>query len=127
VYQAEAAQSAFCAWASEWLDVKSSGGTASESQAASEIAGALQWPVSQAADPHPQFGPPEGDDSDQSRLGWFIPAQRAVQAGDASEIGSLFSIYAHGDIAAQCWFYEPAPNSDNGTVLALKPGQHAKP
>lgn len=127
VYQGEVAQSAFCAWASDWLGAESSGDTGAASTAAGEIAGALQWPVSRTADPHPEFGPSEGDDSDQSTLGWFIPAQRAVLAGDVQQVASMFSIHGTGDIGFRCWFWQPAANSDDGTVLVLKPGQHEKP
>jgi hypothetical protein len=124
-YQGEVAMSGFCAWANDWLSAESSGDSATESQAASEIAGALQWPASQAADPHPQFGPSEGDDSDQSLLGWFIPAQKAVQDGDTAQVASMFSFGGAGAIGGQCWTYQPAANSDNGTVLVRKPGQDA--
>jgi hypothetical protein len=125
-YQSEVAMSGFCAWANDWLSAESSGDTATESHAASEIAGALQWPASQAADPHPQFGPSEGDDSNQSPLGWFIPAKKAVQDGDTAQVASMFSPQAAGDVGGQCWVYQPAANSDNGTVLVHKPAQNAQ-
>ena len=48
------AQSAFCAWTDAWLRAKVSGDTAAASSAASEIAGALQWPASQAARSQPR-------------------------------------------------------------------------
>jgi hypothetical protein len=124
-YQGEVAMSGFCAWASDWLSAENSGDSATESQAAREIAGALQWPASQAADPHPLFGPSEGDDSDQSLLGWFIPAQKAVREGDSAQVASMFSFAGTGVIGGQCWPYQPAADSDNGTVLVRKPGQDA--
>lgn len=121
-YQSEVATSGFCAWANDWLSAENAGDTATESQSAEKIAGALQWPASQAADPHPQFGPSAGDDSDQSPLGWFIPAQKAVQDGDTAQVASMFSF---GGIGGQCWVYQPPANSDNGTVLVHKSVQDA--
>lgn len=126
IYQSEVAMSGFCAWANDWLGAETAGNAASQSRAASEIAGALQWPASQAADPHPQFGPSEGDDSDQSPLGWFIPAQKAVQDGDTAQVASMFSFAGTGAIGGQCWTYQPPANSGNGTILVLKHGQDAK-
>jgi hypothetical protein len=120
VEQGEAAESAFCAWAGEWVSAEGSGDTATEAKAASQIAGALQWPASQAADPHPQWGPPQGDDLDQSKLGWFIPAQKAVQAGNVAQVAGLFSSQPTTDWGAQCSIYQPPADSDNGTVLILK-------
>jgi hypothetical protein len=115
LYQNEVAMSGFCAWANDWLSAESSGDTATASQAAEKIAGALQWPASQATDP-----------SDQGTLGWFIPAQNAVQEGDTAQVASMFSFGGTGGIGGQCWIYQPPANSDNGTVLVHKSAQDAQ-
>jgi hypothetical protein len=118
--QAEAAMVAFCAWTDQWLTAEQQGDTATESSTANEIAGALQWPASQAVDPHPVAGASAG-----TRLGWFIPVQQAVQADDVAKVSSLFdprdlsgpnAIYPNGF----CYLNEPPADSDNGTVV---PGQ----
>ncbi|MDA8069539.1 MAG: hypothetical protein M0T77_13175 [Actinomycetota bacterium] len=114
IYKNEAAMSGFCAWANDWLDAESSDNTATASLAAGEIAGALQWPASQASDPH-----------DQGALAWFPAAQTAVQNGDTAQVASMFTVGGTGAIAGQCWPYQPAANSDNGTVLVHRSAQDA--
>jgi hypothetical protein len=112
---------AFCAWTEQWLNATADGDTATASQAASEVTGALQWPASQAVDPHPNPAP-----NASSQLGWLIPAQQAVQADDVAEVTSLFDQQALSDPQANfypggfCYWDTPPAGSDNGTVL---PGQ----
>ena len=115
--RAETAMVAFCAWTGEWLGAEQNGDTATESSAANEIAGALQWPASQAVDPHPVAGASAG-----TRLGWFISVQQAVQADDVATVSALFNpqdlsgpnaIYPNGF----CYLNEPPADSDDGTVV----------
>ena len=114
------AQSAFCAWTDTWLRAKVSGDTAAASDAASEIAEALQWPASQAYDPHPVARYMKGNLVEGSNLGWFIPVQKAVQADDFASVKSLFTVGNQQDApdyASECTGYKPPAASDNGTVL----------
>jgi hypothetical protein len=111
------AQSAFCAWTDTWLKANASGDTTTQSSAASELAGALQWPASQAYDPHPVARYMNGNVVEGSLLGWFIPVQKAVQAGDFTSVKSLWSDQASTDYAGTCMQYRPVAASENGTVL----------
>jgi hypothetical protein len=114
-------QSAFCAWTDAWLRANVSGDTAAVSRAASEIAGALQWPASQAYDPNPVARTMNGNKVEGSNLGWFIPVQKAVAAGDFAAVKSAFSIsgnWQDGPVyAGECPGYMPNVASDNGTVM----------
>jgi hypothetical protein len=127
IFQGVVAQSAFCAWAEAWLSADQSGDTAGEAQAANEIAGALQWPASRAfLQPNTADGPLTGG---PGMLSWLSTAQQAVQAGNVTEVASMFaSSQTTGDspILSHCSIYMPPANSDNGTV-AHYPGPHAKP
>jgi hypothetical protein len=113
------AQSAFCSWTDAWLRASVSGDTAAASSAAGEIAGALQWPASQAYDPNPVATYMKGNVVEGSLLGWFIPIQKAVQAGDSNTVKSLFTVDAQDapPYAGECAQYMPNAASDNGTVL----------
>ncbi len=114
------AMSAFCAWTDTWLGAKASGDTATASTAASEIAGALQWPASRAYDPNPVATYMNGNVVEGSLLGWFIPVQKAAQADDVATVKSLFTAGSgQGSLpyAGECAQYVPPAASDNGTVL----------
>lgn len=127
VFQGVAATSAFCAWADAWLSAEQSGDAASEAQAASEIAGALQWPASEAfLQPNSANGPLTGG---PGMLGWFSTAQQAVQTGNVAEVASMFAspqTVATFPIRSECSLYVPPANSDNGTVDVLQPWNHAQ-
>ena len=115
--QGTLAASALCAWSDAWLRAKASGDTATASQATSEITAALQWPASEAADPHPVAG-----GVDRTTLGFFIPVQKAVQIDDFADVKSLFTVPrtelpGGPDYAGYCAQYMPNAASDNGTVL----------
>jgi hypothetical protein len=114
-------QSAFCAWTDAWLRAKASGDTTAASSAASEIAGALQWPASVAYDPHPVARYMTGNKVQGSLLGWFIPVQNAVQADNFNAVRSAFTIDDKPQdapvYAGECPGYMPNAASDNGTVL----------
>ncbi len=106
---------AFCAWTDEWLNAQSDGDAATASQSASEIAGALQWPASQAIDR-------PGSGVGSAQLAWFVPVQRAVQTDDVSEVASTFEYQARGTIpASECFSIKPPADSDNGTVAVTEP------
>lgn len=115
---------AFCAWTDQWVKAEESGDTATASTDAAEIAGALQWPLSQQLDPdaadHVLSPAPTGPFSAGRELGWFIPIQQAVAAGEVDQVKELFNYYATtstNPFPMNCWGYKPAPDSDNGTVL----------
>lgn len=115
---------AFCAWTDQWVKAEESGDTATASNDATEISGALQWPLSQQLDPDAAdhvVGPaPVGPFSPGRELGWFIPIQKAVQAGEVDQVKELFNYYATGatnPFPMACWGYKPPADSDNGTVL----------
>lgn len=114
-------QSAFCAWTDAWLKATANGDAAAASSAAGEIAGALQWPASQAYDPNPVARTMNGNKVEGSNLGWFIPVQKAVQAGDFTAVKSAFTLGDDGQgapvFAGECPGYMPSSASDNGTVL----------
>jgi hypothetical protein len=115
------AQSAFCAWTDAWLRAKASGDAATASSSAKEIAGALQWPASQAYDPNPVARSMKGNIVEGSLLGWFIPVQKAVQAEDFTSVKSLFAAagnWQNGPVyAGECPQYMPNAGSENGTML----------
>lgn len=127
IFQGVVAQSAFCAWADAWLSADSLGDTASQAQAASEIAGALQWPASQAfLQPNSANGPLTGG---PGMLSWLSTAQQAVQAGNVAEVASMFDsprTVGSSPILSQCSIYAPPANSDNGTVRVLYPWENAQ-
>jgi hypothetical protein len=114
-------QSAFCAWMDTWLRAKVNTDTAAASNAATEIAVALQWPASQAYDPDPIARTMKGNVVEGSNLGWFIPVQKAVQADDFAAVKSAFTLGDNGQGASvftgECPGYMPNVASDNGTVL----------
>jgi hypothetical protein len=117
VFRGEVAQSAFCAWASEWLSAKRSGDNVAASRAAGEIAGAIPWPA-------------PNKDAERNRVSWFVPVQQAVRTDDLETVASMWAHKGRAPQVYQCWVYQPAPNSDNGTVFVrkpdvLKPGPHA--
>ena len=128
IFQGVVAQSAFCAWADAWLSAARSGDTASESQAASEIAGALQWPASRAfLQPNSANGPLTGG---PGMLSWLSTAQQAVQAGNVAEVASMFDsprTAGSSPILSHCSTYTPPANSDSGTVRVLYPWENAQP
>lgn len=127
IFQGVVAESAFCAWADAWLSAEQSGDTASEAQAASEIAGALQWPASEAfLQPNSANGPLTGG---PGMLGWVSTAQQAVQTGNVAEVASMFDspqTIGTFPIRSECSFYVPPANSDNGTVVVLHSWDHAQ-
>jgi hypothetical protein len=128
VFQGVVASSAFCAWADTWLIAERSGDTASEAQAASEIAGALQWPASKAfLQPNSANGPLTGG---PGMLGWVSAAQQAVQAGNVTEVASMFAsprTIGSSPIISECSTYAPPASSHNGTVRLLYPWENAQP
>lgn len=110
--QAEFARAAFCAWADDWLKAKADGDSATELQAADEIAGALQWPGSEVANPQ------------QSHISmtkivfhWFVPVQNAVQAGDTAPVAAQFDPQDVNAGGGQCQLATPPANSDGGTLI----------
>jgi hypothetical protein len=127
IFQGVVAQSAFCAWADAWLSAVSSGDTASEAQAASEIAGALQWPASQAfLQPNSANGPLTGG---PGMLSWLSTAQQAVQTGNVAEVASMFDsprTIGSSPILSECSIYAPPANSNDGTVRVLYPWENAQ-
>lgn len=122
IYQGDVAESAFCAWSESWRNAEQSGDTTNETQAASEIAGALQWPAAQAFEqPQTATGPLTGG---PQGLSWFSTAQLAVQSGNVAEVASMFLpgwVTSPYPIASRCSIYSPPANSDNGTVMVLGP------
>jgi hypothetical protein len=115
------AQSAFCSWMDAWLRAKVGGDTSAASSAAREIAGALQWPASQAYDPNPVARTMKGNVVEGSNLGWFIPVQKAVQADDFAAVKTAFTVPSNGQdasvYAGECPGYVPNAASDKGTLL----------
>jgi hypothetical protein len=102
-------QSAFCAWSENWLTATVSGDSASAATAATQIEGALSWPLSSTIDPNPGTTSP---------LGWFLPTQQAVENNDVATVQSLFQTDSS---AGYCAGYLPPANSNNGTELV--PGE----
>jgi hypothetical protein len=102
-------QSAFCAWSEDWLAATANGDSASASAAATQIEGAFSWPLSSTIDPNPDATSP---------LGWFLPAQQAVEANDAATVQSLFQTDSS---TGYCAGYLPPAGSDDGTELV--PGE----
>jgi hypothetical protein len=118
------AHSAFCAWTDDWLKAEAAGDTATASADATEIAGAPQWPASQAADPSPNDAVTvtnsAGESTMSTMLGWFTDVQSAVAAGNVAQASQAFNYYAGpaaGPSGAECVGFRPPANSDNGTDM----------
>jgi hypothetical protein len=112
--RAEDARAAFCAWADVWLRAKGDGNSTTASRAASEIAGALNWPGSEVADPR------QSHISDTKIVfPWFLSAQHAVRTGDVAALTPLFK-FNHTRTAkppdAECLIPMPPARSDDGTL-----------
>lgn len=109
--RAEFARAAFCAWADDWLKAKAAGDSATESQAADEIAGALQWPGSEVS--------PETSHVSSTKIvfHWFVPVQNAVQAGDTAPVTAQFDLQAVNSGGGRCHVATPPANSDGGTLI----------
>lgn len=113
VFRGEVAQSAFCAWASDWLTAKRSDDAPAASRAAAEIATAIPWPAA-------------NKNAERNRVSWFVPTQRAVRAGNVATVASMWEPTGHGAQVYQCWVYQPPADSDNGTVFVSRPREYAK-
>lgn len=117
-------ESAFCAYADQWLTATASGDTTTASAAASQIKSAFSWPLSSTIDPSPSAGqtapsnilPPPGS----TPLGWFLPIQQAVQSGDTAAVQPLFETNSTSYAAGDCVPFQPPADSVNGT--AFQPG-----
>ena len=110
--QASFARAAFCAWADDWLKAEADGDSATESRAAGEIAGALQWPGSEVANPAQSH-----ISSTKIVFRWFIPVQSAVQAGDTAPVAWQFDPQAANSGGGQCQLATPPADSDGGTLV----------
>lgn len=105
VEQSMFVSAAVCAWSERWLAAQQSGDTSTAASAASEVAGALQWPAAQATSSLPGSY-------------WLPAAQQAVKAGDVDAVNSMFHHLPQGGTVPQgeCLIYAPPSDSDNGTV-----------
>lgn len=89
------AMGAFCAWVKDFTVAKESGNTTGASTASLEVAGATAWPAVRDEDPHP---------GTNTVFGFFLPFQRAVAAGDATQAAMMLTDSNDG-----CQGFVPAP------------------